>query len=59
LRKYKNQLLSNAVEDNLTGGNIGLVQVVLLSQERIFFEIKPVNAEVALFILTSVIKKGN
>jgi Family of unknown function (DUF6272) len=59
LRKYKNQLLSNAVEDNLTGGNIGLVQVVLLSQEQIYFELKPINAEATLFVLTSVIKKGN
>jgi hypothetical protein len=57
LRKYKNELLSEALDHQLRGGNIGLVQVVLLSQEKIQFYIQPVNETTAIFTLTSIIKK--
>ncbi len=57
LRKYKNELLSTAVDENLSGGNIGLVQVVLLSQEKIQYDLVPINEEIAFFTLTTTIKK--
>lgn len=57
LRKYKNELLSTAVDEKLVGGNIGLVQVVLLSQEKIQFDIQLIDEKTALFALTTTIKK--
>lgn len=57
LRKFKNELLSTSVDEKLAGGNIGLVQVVLLSQEKIKFDIYPIDEQTAFFTLTTTIKK--
>lgn len=57
LRAYKNELLADAVDNQQKGGNIGLVQVAMLSQEKINFEIRPINQHNGLFTLVSTIKK--
>jgi len=58
LRSYKNELLMRAEEDpTYKGGNIGLVQIALLSQEKIDFQTKFQNNHTAFFSLTTTVKK--
>ncbi len=57
LRAYKNELLNTSVEQQNRGGNIGLVQVALLSQENVNFEIHHASQDNGLFTLSSIVKK--
>ena len=57
LRKYKNDLLTDSLDEQLRGGNIGLVQVVLLSQEPVSCYIEPLNDAVSILTLSATIKK--
>lgn len=57
LRAYKNELLLKSSEKSDKGGNIGLVQIAILSQEKVDFQIKSLNAEQSFFSLSALIKK--
>ncbi|GAB4399102.1 MAG: hypothetical protein OHK0053_18750 [Microscillaceae bacterium] len=59
LRQYKNKCRKTALEENHSGGNIGLVQVALLSEGPIEIDFVPSDRDHAYLILSSYIKKEN
>jgi Family of unknown function (DUF6272) len=57
LRAYKSQLLLKAIEENYKGGNIGLIQVALLSKHKISTHLHQLNKQKSFFSVTASLAK--
>jgi hypothetical protein len=57
LRAYKSRLLLKAVEEDYKGGNIGLIQIALLSKHKINTHLHQLNPQKSFFSVTASLTK--